>query len=325
MFAGLAELFELYLLHVFVTFSDISLAELQHAQAAQQHAHAAVGGGTGVLGGMGAHGGSGAANSPSAAAGAAAEATLTPRLRAALLRISGESIGKYQQLLAAQPGSRLARALTGASAAAHAGGAAAAATGAGASSGGGASQYFRRTLPTSTGSSSAVPGAGLAPAATQPGALQPPGASPAAPPGVGPAAAAAAAQPPAEISVLSNAGNLYGLLERIAAAECLLAVGAQLHSARGALAAALPPGEGTALDAFFSRTVGAAEDLRDFVVASGGLVGERLGPEACDRHCGQLPSRPLQACTTLPAPTQARACCCRCAGCRSGWAARTGC
>ena len=79
-------------------------------------------------------------------------------------------------------------------------------------------------------------------------------------------------QPPAaavEISAVSNAGNLYGLLERITAVECLLAVVAQLQRSRGALAQALPPVEGAALDSFFSRTVGAAEDLRDFVVGTG--------------------------------------------------------
>lgn len=87
-----------------------------------------------------------------------------------------------------------------------------------------------------------------------------------------------------EISVVSNAGNLYGLLERTTAAESLLAVAQQLQRARGALAHALPLAEGAALDSFLSRTVGAAEDLRDLVVRAGvrlllplHWVPERLG------------------------------------------------
>lgn len=94
------------------------------------------------------------------------------------------------------------------------------------------------------------------------------------------AAAAASLAPAAESSVVSNAGNLWGLLERTTAAESLLAVAVQLQRARGALAAALPPAEAPALDAFLSRTVGAAEDLRDLVVRAGeGLIKPRLSPD----------------------------------------------
>ncbi|KAI7841037.1 hypothetical protein COHA_005265 [Chlorella ohadii] len=185
-FEGLTELFELYLLHVFVTFGDVSLAELQ--QAAIAAAHSGHGGAAGQLGGSGQHGGSGGLQ----------DAALTPRLRAALLRIAQDSIGKYRQMFGA-----------------HSAAAAAAAV-------------------------------------------------PAAPTAV-------------EVSVLSNAGNLYGLVERLTAAECLLAVGSRLQAARGPLAAALPPGEGAhALETFFSRTVGAAEDLRDFLVGTGKCERVRL-------------------------------------------------
>lgn len=269
-FEGLTELFELYLLHVFVTFGDVSLAELQ--QAAIAAAHSEHCGAAGQLGGSGQHGGSGGLQ----------DAALTPRLRAALLRIAQDSIGKYRQMFGAHSGSRLARALAPPAAPSQAAAAAGPAgqrpaSAAGSSSMSGASQYFRRTLPGSAGSSPA-PMHGVGPAAAGGAA---PVASPAGPPGVGPAAAAAAAAVPAaptavEVSVLSNAGNLYGLVERLTAAECLLAVGSRLQAARGPLAAALPPGEGAhALETFFSRTVGAAEDLRDFLVGTGKC--ERVG------------------------------------------------
>ena len=264
-FEGLSELFELYLLHVFATFGDVSVAELQ--QAAIAAAHAGHSGAAGQLGGSGHSSGSGGLQ----------DAALTPRLRAALLRIAQDSIGKYRQMFGAHPGSRLARALAPPAAPSPAAAAVGPAgprpaSAAGSSSMGGASQYFRRTLPGSAGSSPA-PAHGMGPAAA---GGPTPGASPAGQPGIGPAAAAAAAAavpaaPTAvEVSVLSNAGNLYGLMERLTATECLLAVGSQLQAARGALAAALPPGEGThALETFFSRTVGAAEDLRDFLVGTG--------------------------------------------------------
>lgn len=269
------------MLHVFVAFSDISLAELQHAAAAAgQHHHGSNSGGAAAAGGLGS--GSGAS-----------DAALTPRLRATLLRVAGDSIGKYCQLFAAQPGSKLARALEPPAAIGSAAGAGAAgAAGAkpppapsSSSSSGGASQYFRRTLPGSAASSPG-PAAGVGHAvAAGPAAASSIAASAAGLPGA--AAAAASVAPIAEISVVSNAGNLYGLLERTTAAESLLAVAAQLYSARGALAHALPPTEAPALDAFLSRTVGAAEDLRDLVIRAGeegrGAAGSRAGsPSRCE-------------------------------------------
>lgn len=279
-FGGLCELFELYLLHVFVTFSDVSIAELQ-AAAAAQHAAAAAGHAPGSGGALGAGGASSAA--------AAAEAALSPRLRATLLRISSDSIGKYRQLFAAQPGSRLARALAGP--AASPGGMAGAAPAAGASMPGGsasthggiAAQYFRRTQPGAGGHAGPtippmVPGAGPAGAAAHAHGQHSAAAGGASGTPALSAGAAAGLPPPApavEISAVSNAGNLYGLLERVTAVECLLAAAARLQAARAGLAAALPPGgEGAGrLDAFFSRSVGAAEDLRDFVVGTGAPEG----------------------------------------------------
>lgn len=88
-------------------------------------------------------------------------------------------------------------------------------------------------------------------------------------------ASAAGVQAAPEISVVSHPGNLYGLLERTTAVESLLAVAAELQAARGALAAALPPADLPALDTFFSRTMGAAEDLQDFVIRTGGQAPGR--------------------------------------------------
>lgn len=251
---------------MFVAFGDTSLAELQ-AAAAGQHPHGAPAGGSGP----------------------AADPALTPRLRATLLRLAGDSIGKYRQLFAAQPGSKLARALDPphpagssilpGSTAAGVGGpkpapAPAGGSGSANSAMGSAAQYFRRTLPGGSTSSSTAAAAGAGPTGAA-GSMPSGNGTPAAP-GAGPSAAAAAAvaaaslAPAAESSVVSNAGNLWGLLERTTAAESLLAVALQLQRARSALAAALPPAEAPTLDAFLSRTVGAAEDLRDLVVRAGG-------------------------------------------------------
>lgn len=250
---------------MFVVFGDTSLAELQAAAGAGQHHHGPLAGGSGP----------------------AADPALTPRLRGTLLRLSGDSIGKYRQLFAAQPGSKLAKALEPphqAGSVASAGSAAMGVAGLkpvaapGGSSGstnsamGTAAQYFRRTLPGSSASSGAASAAGVGPAGAV-ASMQAVSSTPAWAGGgtsaVAAAAAAASLAPAAESSVVSNAGNLWGLLERTTASESLLAVAVQLQRARSALAAALPPGETPALDAFLSRTVGAAEDLRDLVVRAG--------------------------------------------------------
>ncbi|KAL4422269.1 hypothetical protein ABPG75_008466 [Micractinium tetrahymenae] len=265
-FAGLCELFELYLLHVFVAFGDTSLAELQAAAAAAagQHHHSLLGGSSGgTLGG----------------GGPAADAALTPRLRATLLRLAGDSIGKYRQLFAAQPGSKLARALDPPH---QAGGGVAAGTAAAGLAG------AKPAAAPGGGSSSSASTAGVGPsgpAGSMPATNgMPAGAGAGMPAAAAAAAAAASLAPAAESSVVSNAGNLWGLLERTTAAESLLAVAVQLQRARSALTAALPPGEAPALDAFLSRTVGAAEDLRDLVVRAGARlllplrwVPDRLG------------------------------------------------
>lgn len=330
-FAGLCELFELYLLHVFITFSDVSIAELQ-AAAAQQHSAAAAG-----------HPGGGSSVAfSSGGRGAAGEAALSPRLRATLLRIAGESIGKYRQLFAAQSGSRLARALGTGAAPAAAPAAAAVGAAAGPPASGPAhgssiaSQYFRRTqaspsLPAGGVSPPLVPGVGPAVAAH-------PSAAGAAAGAAGMAGGGMPSPAPAvEISAVSNAGNLYGLQERITAVECLLAVVAQLQQARGAFSQALPPGEGAVLDSFFSRTVGAAEDLRDFVVGTGaGCSVDAMCAHGGGAGTTRLAWHRLCSCRALCAHLtpphlpphrlcQACACCCRCAGCRSAWVPLTGC
>ena len=265
------------MLHVFIAFSDISITELQ-----QQGSGAAAAAGGALLGGSG-FGGSSGSGGGGGGGGSSLDA-LTPRLRATLLRIAGDSIGKYRQLFGAQAGSKLARALgggagIGASAVggAPAGGAAAAGMAAGmaaaAAASSSTSQYFRRTLPSSAGSSPAPPaGVGIASQPAYPAANSGGGGG-AAGLGAGPGSVAQPAGP--QISAVSNSGNLFGLLERTAAVESLLAVAAQLQRARGALAHALPPGEAPALDSFYSRTVGAAEDLQDYVVRTGAI--EDLG------------------------------------------------
>ena len=253
-FAGLCELYELYLLHVFATFGDVSLWDLPHV---------AGSGGT-QQGGSAADGGAG---------GGAADPALTPRLRATLLRVAGESIGKYRALFVAQPGSKLARALEPrAAAGGHAGGAALPSVlSAAPSQPSAAAAYFRRTLPGGGPGGSPATGPGMGPAGAPGGGG---GATAAAAGGVqhsGPSAS--------ELSVSVNPGNLFGLLERCTAAESLLAVGAELARARGGLAHALPQGEGgsVALEGFLGRTLGAAEDLRDFVVRAGESRGEVVG------------------------------------------------
>jgi len=68
------------------------------------------------------------------------------------------------------------------------------------------------------------------------------------------------------------AGNLYGLQERCLAVESLLLVARELARARSELSGLLPPSEAHALDLFYTRAVGSAEDLRDHVLRA----GERL-------------------------------------------------
>lgn len=85
-FAGVTELYDLYLLHIYLSFGEVPLPDLL---AAAQHPP-----------GGGGMGGSGAAGD-----------ALTPRLRSTLLRIASDSIGKYRGLLGGQPGSKLAKSL----------------------------------------------------------------------------------------------------------------------------------------------------------------------------------------------------------------------
>ena len=259
-FAGLAELYELYLLHVFIAFSDVSIGELL-VQHHQQQQGGSVPGGAAARQRMGSD-------------------SLSPRLQGTLLRIATDSIGKYRPIFSSssssngmEGGSKLVRALTPAAAnssSAGAGTSSAMAAQMGAHSAAALAavkdrlrdqgqQYFARR--------SAQPAAGVSGAAAVQPVLPSQAATAAA---AASAAAAAAATPVVEISAVSNAGNLYGLLERSVAAESLLAVAGRLAAARQELAPLLPAGEAQqALDAFYARTVGAAEDLRDHVLRAG--------------------------------------------------------
>lgn len=55
-----------------------------------------------------------------------------------------------------------------------------------------------------------------------------------------------------------SAGNMWGLLERTVAVECLGTVAAELKRSKADLQGLLPASEYSALETFFSRTVEAA-------------------------------------------------------------------
>ena len=60
---------------------------------------------------------------------------------------------------------------------------------------------------------------------------------------------------------MSNAGNMWGLLERTVAVECLGTVASELKKSKADLQGLLPASEYSALETFFSRTVEAAGQL----------------------------------------------------------------
>lgn len=256
-FAGLAELYDLYLLHVFIAFGDVSVGELLMVAHAQQQ-------GAGV--------------------GSATDAAISPRLRGTLLRIATESIGKYSQLFASSAASgnnglegsssKVVRALTSghynSSSITNTPGL----TGIpnSSSSSPAFAQYFGRRVTASGVQTAAASGPSMQqqPVQQQQQRPQQPAQAVAAAAAVAAVAAAAATPVGVEISAVSNAGNLYGLLERSVAAESLLTVAARLGGARHELAALVPPGEAQVmLESFYSRTVGAAGDLRDHVLRAG--------------------------------------------------------
>ena len=55
-----------------------------------------------------------------------------------------------------------------------------------------------------------------------------------------------------------HAGNMWGLLERTVAVECLATVAGELKKSKADLQGLLPASEYSALETFFSRTVEAA-------------------------------------------------------------------
>ena len=72
--------------------------------------------------------------------------------------------------------------------------------------------------------------------------------------------------------------------------ESLLLVGRELARARSELSGLLPPSEAHALDLFYSRAVGSAEDLRDHVLRAGERLSALL---ECGLYCC------LEGCKTL--------------------------
>lgn len=64
------------------------------------------------------------------------------------------------------------------------------------------------------------------------------------------------------------------------AVESLAVVAGELARARAELAAALPHAEAHALDQFYARAVGAAEDLQEHVLRAGGEARVQLGKRA---------------------------------------------
>jgi len=208
----MTELFDLYLLHVYLDFADPGTA-------------GAVGSS------VGGHSTSPGASAPGALHAAADVDGLSPRLRAILQHVIVGSIGKHRALLVNnKPGSKLSRVLAAPTAKS---------TSAGGGEGGGAAR-------------SGANG---------------PGAQPHASPGV---------------NGLTHSGNLYGVVERFAAADSLLTAARHLAAAVPLLEAALPVGDATAAAAFAERAVGAAEDLRGVVLARGCRLMLPLGwvPEA---------------------------------------------
>ena len=58
--------------------------------------------------------------------------------------------------------------------------------------------------------------------------------------------------------MLGNTGNMWGLLERTVAVECLATVASELKKSKADLQSLLPASHYSSLDTFFSRTVEAA-------------------------------------------------------------------
>ena len=70
------------------------------------------------------------------------------------------------------------------------------------------------------------------------------------------------------MEAILSSGNMYGLKESSIATESLAWVAGEVKGMRQRLVAQLPPGDGKAAGQFFSRTVEAADDLREHVLKS---------------------------------------------------------
>ncbi|KAA6428997.1 MAG: hypothetical protein FRX49_01107 [Trebouxia sp. A1-2] len=92
-------------------------------------------------------------------------------------------------------------------------------------------------------------------------------------------------------------GNMWGLLERTVAVECLATVAGELKKSKADLQGLLPASEYSSLETFFSRTVEAAEDVYDAILRAGARLNLPIVPLA-ERIWGQkwdLPSPPPKA------------------------------
>lgn len=74
----------------------------------------------------------------------------------------------------------------------------------------------------------------------------------------------------------SNAGNMWGLLERTVAVECLGTVASELKKSKADLQGLLPASEYSALETFFSRTVEAAGQSRVLLSSPIAVVSSKV-------------------------------------------------
>ncbi|KAL3152495.1 hypothetical protein ABBQ32_001530 [Trebouxia sp. C0010 RCD-2024] len=95
----------------------------------------------------------------------------------------------------------------------------------------------------------------------------------------------------------SQQGNMWGLLERTVAVECLGTVAGELKKSKADLQGLLPASEYSALETFFSRTVEAAEDVYDAILRAGARLNLPILPlsERIAGHKWDLPSPPPKA------------------------------
>ncbi|KAL0023872.1 hypothetical protein WJX79_002364 [Trebouxia sp. C0005] len=115
--------------------------------------------------------------------------------------------------------------------------------------------------------------------------------------GADPSKSSTAVVVPGQATAVSNSGNMWGLLERTVAVECLATVAGELKKSKADLQGLLPASEYSSLETFFSRTVEAAEDVYDAILRAGARLNLPIVPLA-ERIWGQkwdLPSPPPKA------------------------------